>query len=70
MGYTPHEIQQELDAQNAYVRQIAKAIAAKAEEAKKNGELKEGEFLEELKKKEEVEKSGKREVVDGEGKEG
>ncbi|TPX62788.1 hypothetical protein SpCBS45565_g06920 [Spizellomyces sp. 'palustris'] len=52
MGYTPKQIQAELDAQNVYVAQVAKAIAQQAEDAKKNGELKEGEFQEDLAKKE------------------
>ncbi|KAI9096650.1 hypothetical protein DFS34DRAFT_650736 [Phlyctochytrium arcticum] len=60
MGYTPKQIQEELDARNAYVSQMAKTIAQKAEEAKKKGELKDGEFAEDNAEKEkEAERAAK-----------
>ncbi|KAJ3050538.1 hypothetical protein HK097_008522 [Rhizophlyctis rosea] len=71
MGYTPSEIQREIDARSAYVRQIAKMVAEQTEEAKKAGELKKGEFEEDLQKKEKEEvkaKEGQEVKESGEGK--
>ncbi|KAJ3044089.1 hypothetical protein HDV00_003193 [Rhizophlyctis rosea] len=69
MGYTPEEIQREIDARSAYVRQIAKLVADQAEEAKKSGELKQGEFEEDLAKKEREDQKAK-EGESEKGKEG